>query len=175
MKKRILVVEDHRDTLEVLEYELEFLGYETLVATNGFEAVELAGSENPDLIIMDMMLPKLNGLEATFQIRSNPKTQFIPILAATAKAMPGDREVFLKAGCAGYIAKPFSHVELGQAIEKILCKIESHFLLYMRPYSEQPVARESVGAATRRSFVCMIRAHFRNRLHCLVGSKLRCL
>jgi two-component system cell cycle response regulator DivK len=120
VKKKILIVEDHGDTREVLEHQLEFLGYEATIAKNGLEAVELAGSENPDLIIMDIMLPKMNGIDATLQIRSNPKTRSIPILAATAKAMPGDREKCLGAGCDGYLAKPFTHVELGLAIEELV-------------------------------------------------------
>ncbi|MGH7826953.1 MAG: response regulator [Candidatus Binatia bacterium] len=122
MKKRILLVEDHIDTLDVLKNELAFLGYETTTAQNGLEAVDLAEAEHPDLIIMDIMLPKMNGFEAIAQIQSNPNTQSIPILAATAKAMPGDREKCLKAGFDGYLAKPFSHVELGHAIEKLLKK-----------------------------------------------------
>jgi two-component system cell cycle response regulator DivK len=125
VKKRILVVEDHSDTLEILAHQLGFLGYELAVARDGIEAVDLAGSERPDLIIMDIMLPKMDGFEATFQIRNNPATQSIPILAATAKAMPGDRERCLRAGCDGYLAKPFSHVELGQAIDELLTKRSS--------------------------------------------------
>jgi CheY-like chemotaxis protein len=120
--KKILIVEDHGDTLEVLEHQLEFLGYATAIAKNGLEAVELAGSENPDLIIMDVMLPKMNGFDATFQIRNNPKTRSIPILAATAKAMPGDREKCLTAGFDDYLAKPFTHIELGHAIDGLLNK-----------------------------------------------------
>jgi two-component system cell cycle response regulator DivK len=120
MGKRILIVEDHQDMVEVLEHELKSLGYESMTAKNGLEAIELAQSETPDVIIMDIMLPKLNGFEATLQIRKNPQTQFIPILAATAKALPGDREQCLKAGCDGYIAKPFTRLELGQAIVKLL-------------------------------------------------------
>jgi CheY-like chemotaxis protein len=122
VKKRILIVEDHGDMLEVLVYQVASLGYEPMIAKNGLEAVEMATSENPDLIIMDILLPRLSGLDATLQIRNHPKTQFIPILAATAKAMPGDREECLSAGCDGYLAKPFTHVELGYAIEEILTK-----------------------------------------------------
>lgn len=122
MKKLILLVEDHTDTLDVLKNELTFLGYDTAIAKNGIEAVSLSESENPDLIIMDIMLPKMNGFEATAQIRHNPKTKSIPILAATAKAMPGDREKCLNAGFDGYLAKPFTHVELGHAIAQILNK-----------------------------------------------------
>jgi two-component system, cell cycle response regulator DivK len=122
MAKRILIVEDHNDMVEVLEHELKSLGYEAITARNGLEAIELAQSETPDVIILDIMLPKLNGFEATFQIRNNPQTQFIPILAATAKALPGDREQCLRAGCDGYLAKPFTQLELGQAIVELLNK-----------------------------------------------------
>jgi CheY-like chemotaxis protein len=115
-------VEDHGDMLEVLIYQLQFLGYEPMAAKNGLEAVELAASENPDLIVMDILLPKLSGLDATLQIRNDPRTQSIPILAATAKAMPGDYEQCLAAGWDGYLAKPFTHVELGHAIKEILKK-----------------------------------------------------
>lgn len=125
MKKRILLVEDHIDMLDVLEKGLGFLGYETMIAKNGLEAMQLAESESPDVIIMDIMLPKLNGLDAVSRIRKNPKTQALPIIAATAMAMPGDREKCLMTGCDGYIAKPFSHVELGQAIETVLKKQSS--------------------------------------------------
>lgn len=122
MKKRILLVEDSNDTLLILVHALKFLGYETMIARNGVEAVELAESENPELIIMDIMLPKMDGLEATAQIRNNPKTQFIPIIAATAMALPGDREKCLRAGCDGYISKPFTYKDLGHAIDKLLNK-----------------------------------------------------
>jgi two-component system cell cycle response regulator DivK len=125
VKKKVLIVEDHSDTVEILARQLEFLGYEPTVARDGIEAVELAGSENPDLIIMDIMLPKMNGFEATLQIRNNARTRSIPILAATARALPGDRDRCLGAGCDGYLAKPFSHVELGVAIAEILEKPSS--------------------------------------------------
>ena len=122
MKKRILLVEDNSDTVAIISHALNFLGYETSIANDGIEAVELARSENPDVIIMDMMLPKMNGFEATSKIRNDPKTELIPILATTAMAMPGDREKCLKAGCDGYLAKPFTYQELGHAIEKLLKK-----------------------------------------------------
>ncbi len=120
MKKRILLVEDHPATIDVMRQELEFLGYEVTMAKNGIEAVEMATSELPDLIVMDILLPKMGGLQAASQIRKNPKTQAIPILAATVKALPGDREECLASGCDDYIAKPFTHEELGAAIEKLL-------------------------------------------------------
>ncbi len=122
MKARILLVEDNPATMEVMQQELEILGYEVAVARDGVEAVEMANSELPDLIIMDILMPKMDGGEATKQIRKNPKTQAIPVLAATAKALPEDRERCLESGCDGYIAKPFSYKELKDVIEKLLKK-----------------------------------------------------
>lgn len=120
MKTRILLVEDNRATVEVMQQELEMLGYEATVARNGLEAVELAASQLPDLIIMDIALPKMDGLQAASQIRSNPKTKGIPILAATAKALPEDRKRCLDAGCDDYLAKPFTHSELNASIVGLL-------------------------------------------------------
>lgn len=120
MKKKILLVEDNPATVDVIQKELEFLGYDSIVAEDGKEAVEKAASYLPDLIIMDISLPKMDGLEASSLIRKNPKTQSIPILAATARALPGDREKCLQAGCDDYIAKPFTHRELGVAMKKLL-------------------------------------------------------
>ena len=122
MKKRILLVEDHPGTIEVMQQELEVLGYEVTVAENGVKGVEMATSESPDLIVMDIVMPKMDGLQAASQIRKNPKTKDIPILAATALARPGDREKCLEGGCDGYIAKPFTHKQLGVAIEKLFEK-----------------------------------------------------
>lgn len=120
MKKRVLLVEDNLATVDVMRQELEFLGYEVTVAENGVEAVEMAQSELPDLIVMDILMPKMDGLLAASRIRENPKTQSIPILAATAKALPGDREKCLQSGCDDYLAKPFTHRELGAAIRRLL-------------------------------------------------------
>lgn len=99
---------------------LEFLEYTVTVAEDGEEAVEMAASELPDLIVMDILMPKVSGLEAVSRIRSNPKTKSIPILAATALAMPGDMKKCLDSGCDAYIAKPFTPKQLAAAIEKLL-------------------------------------------------------
>lgn len=120
MKTRILLVEDNPATMEVMQQELEILGYDVAIARDGAEAVEMAGSELPDLIIMDMLMPRMDGGEAATRIRKNPKTQAIPILAATAKALPEDRDICLASGCDDYIAKPFSYRELQAVIEKLL-------------------------------------------------------
>ena len=120
MKKKILLVEDNPATVDIVQTELEFLGYDSIVAENGNKAVDMAASQMPDLIMMDISLPKMDGLEATSLIRNNPKTKSIPIIAATARALPGDREKCLEGGCDDYIAKPFTHKELGAAIKKLL-------------------------------------------------------
>ena len=120
MKQKILLVEDNPATIDVIQKELEFLGYDCMVADDGKKGVDMASAHAPDLIIMDISLPKLDGLGATALIRQNPKTKAIPILAATARALPGDREKCLQGGCDDYIAKPFTHRELGAAIKKLL-------------------------------------------------------
>jgi two-component system cell cycle response regulator DivK len=88
----------------------------------GLAAVNMAAQYLPDLIVMDIRLPKLDGLQATAEIKKDHRTKMIPILAATVNAMPGDREKCLAAGCDGYIAKPFTHRQLGAAIEGLLSK-----------------------------------------------------
>ncbi|HEY2987285.1 MAG TPA: response regulator [Candidatus Binatia bacterium] len=120
MPTRILLVEDDASTIDVVEKELEVLGYEVTVAVNGLDAVEKAASMLPDLIVMDIRLPKMDGLQAARLIRDHPKTGNIPILAATVNALSGDREKCLRAGCDDYIAKPFTHRELGAAIKRLL-------------------------------------------------------
>jgi two-component system, cell cycle response regulator DivK len=120
MKKRILLVEDNPATIDVVQKELEFLGYDAITADDGRKAVEMAEAHLPDLIIMDISLPQMDGLQATALIRENPKTKAIPILAATARALPGDREKCIQGGCNDYIAKPFTHRELGAALKKLL-------------------------------------------------------
>jgi CheY-like chemotaxis protein len=120
MKRKILLVEDNPGTIEVMTQELGFLGYEVAVVTNGAEALERLESYTPDLVIMDIRMPKMDGFRAAAGIRTNPNTRNIPLLASTAMAMPGDREKCLGSGFDGYIAKPFTHKELGAAIDALL-------------------------------------------------------
>lgn len=120
MKQQILLVEDDPDTAELMQMELEALGYEVRLAGNGIKAVEMAISDPPDLIVLDILLPGMDGLRVAAQIHENPKTQAIPILAATALAKAGDKEKCLAGGCDGYIAKPFTHLQLGTAIRSLL-------------------------------------------------------
>lgn len=120
MKKRVLLVEDDLASVDVMQQELVFLGYEVAVAGDGEVALDMATSEPPDLIVMDVRMPRMNGLQAAALMKENPLIQHIPILAATAKALPGDREKCLASGYDGYIAKPFTAKQLGAAIQKLL-------------------------------------------------------
>lgn len=120
MKKRVLLVEDHPDIVDLMTMELEMLGYDVSVATNGLQAVEMASAAHPDLIVMDILLPKMDGFEASTRIRQNPGTQGIPILAATALYRDKDREKCLASGCDDHIAKPFTHRQLQTRIHRLL-------------------------------------------------------
>ncbi|MFQ5850078.1 MAG: response regulator [Candidatus Binatia bacterium] len=120
MKKRILIAEDNPHLVHLMQKLLEFLGYDSIVANNGKEAVDFAAAHLPDLIILDIALPKLSGLEAATLIRQDPKTQSIPIIAATATALPEDKERCLQNSCDGYIAKPFTRDQLDSCIKNLL-------------------------------------------------------
>ncbi len=120
MKKKILIVDDNPDLCHILQTHLELLGYDSILAVNGKEAVDLATSQVPDLIVMDIMMPQMNGLQAARLIRQNPKTRSIPILAATAKITIADKEECLQSGCNDHIDKPFTTKELVSRIEKLL-------------------------------------------------------
>ena len=116
--ERILVVEDNEKNMKLFRDVLQASGYETLEATTGEEAVELARAEQPSLVLMDVQLPGIDGLEALAQLRSDPRTASIPVLALTAQAMQGDRERFLDAGFDGYLSKPVNVVELVNAVRE---------------------------------------------------------
>jgi CheY-like chemotaxis protein len=107
MPRRILVVEDNDMNMQLVEYLLEEGGYEIVKATSGEEALAVArGSEPVDLILMDIHLPGMDGLSVIREMKLDPHTHAVPILALTAHAMRGDRDRFLEAGCDGYISKP---------------------------------------------------------------------
>ena len=116
--ERVLVVEDNEKNMKLVRDVLTATGYETLEATTGEEALDLARTEQPALVLMDVQLPGIDGIEALGRLRGDPRTASIPVLALTAQAMQGDRERFLDAGFDGYLAKPVNVVELVNAVEE---------------------------------------------------------
>jgi len=118
--KRILIVEDNEKNMYLISFLLKKNGYEVLEAWTGEEGVELAIKERPDLIIMDIQLPGIDGLEATKRIRESEADGKIPIVALTSYAMTGDREKALNAGCTGYLEKPIDPETFIGEIEKHL-------------------------------------------------------
>ena len=113
---KILYVEDNDDNVYMLRNRLTRAGFIVVVATDGVQGVAMAGSERPDLIIMDLTLPDMDGWEATRRIKADPATKHIPVIALTANAMEGDREKALAAGCDDFDTKP---VELPRLLDKI--------------------------------------------------------
>jgi len=117
---KILLVEDNEMNLDMLSRRLERRGYELIIAMDGAKGIELALAEKPDLILMDMSLPVVDGWEATRRLKSDEATQQIPIIALTAHAIAGDRERCLAAGCDEYESKPVKFPRLLGKIEDIL-------------------------------------------------------
>lgn len=119
---KILLVEDNEINRDMLSRRLERRGYQVVVALDGEQGVRMAQSEVPDLILMDMSLPVLDGWEATQRIKAAPETRAIPIIALTAHAMVGDRERAMAVGCDDYDTKPIELPRLLEKMEKILAK-----------------------------------------------------
>jgi CheY-like chemotaxis protein len=117
---KVLLVEDNEESRDGLARHLRRKGYETLLAVDGREGVDVARAETPDLILMDMSLPGLDGWEATRQLKAEPRTRGIPVIALTAHAMAGDREKALEAGCDDYETKPVEFAHLLGKIESLL-------------------------------------------------------
>ncbi len=117
---KILVVEDNELNRDMLTRRLERRGYETIIAADGQQGIEIARQSLPNLILMDMSLPVLDGWEATRLLKSSPETADIPIVALTAHAMSGDRERALEAGCDEYDTKPLEFPRLVMKIEALL-------------------------------------------------------
>lgn len=120
MSKKILIVEDDPRSLKMLRILLRPYGYSLLEATDGEEALKVARSDKPDLIIMDLRLPKVSGLEVTRQLRQMSDFSHIAIIAITAYAMKGDKEKAISAGCDAYLAKPINTRELPKLITEML-------------------------------------------------------
>jgi len=113
---KILYVEDNDDNIYMLKNRLTRAGFTVIVATDGTQGVAMAGSEQPDLILMDLTLPNMDGEQATRRIKADPTTNHIPVIALTANAMASDREKALAAGCDDFDTKP---VELQRLLGKI--------------------------------------------------------
>ena len=113
---RILLVEDNEMNRDMLSRRLKRNGYDVVIAIDGQQGVDMAASEAPDLILMDMSLPVIDGWEATRRVKANEATRGIPVIALTAHAMAGDREKAIEAGCEDYDTKP---VEITRLLEKI--------------------------------------------------------
>ena len=112
MSKRILVVEDTEDNRRILRDLLTHAGFELIEAHDGEEGVRAASRERPDLILMDIQLPGVDGYEATRRIKANPETAHIPVIAVTSHALSTDQAKALAVGCNAYVAKPFSPREI---------------------------------------------------------------
>jgi CheY-like chemotaxis protein len=120
MSKKILIVEDIPMNQKLIRDILIYYGYEIIEAENGEEAVRIAKEQKPDLIIMDLQMPVMNGLEAIKILRNDPATKDIKIIAVTSFAMAGDREKVLAAGFDDYISKPLNTRELPEMVKKLL-------------------------------------------------------
>jgi two-component system, cell cycle response regulator DivK len=117
---RILVVEDNKDNMTLISDVLYSLNYDVIQAEDGEEGITLTQREQPDLILMDLSLPRMDGWTATGNIKANPELQHIPIIALTAHAMVGDRERALDAGCDDYVSKPINLKELARKLAQYL-------------------------------------------------------
>jgi two-component system, cell cycle response regulator DivK len=117
---KVLLVEDNEMNRDMLSRRLVRKGYEVVIAVDGQQGLDMAASESPDLILMDMSLPIVDGWEATRRIKADPATQPIPVIALTAHAMAGDREQAIGAGCDDYDTKP---IELARLLEKIAAQL----------------------------------------------------
>ncbi len=119
---KVLVVEDNEMNRDMLSRRLQRRGYEVIVSVDGEDGVSKARSDSPDIILMDMDLPILDGWAATRKLKASPETRSIPVIALTAHAMAGDREKALEAGCDDYDTKPVEFSRLIEKIEKLLGK-----------------------------------------------------
>ena len=122
MSKRILLIEDTEDNRQILRDLLTAAGYDIFEATDGATGVTMAAELQPDLILMDIQLPVIDGYEATRRIKADPSTQSIPVIAVTSYALAGDELKTREAGCDGYIAKPYSPRHLLEKVREILAR-----------------------------------------------------
>ncbi len=117
---KILIVEDNERNLKLVRDVLQVKGYQTLEAVTGEDGVKLAIEQKPDLVLMDIQLPGMNGIEALGQLRANPVTEKIPVIAVTASVMQQDRKMITEAGFDAYVGKPINLKEFLDAVRKAL-------------------------------------------------------
>lgn len=122
---KILLVEDDELNRDMLSRRLMRRDYEVVIAEDGEQGLAMASGENPDLILMDLSLPVMDGWESTRRLKADPRTKSIPVIALTAHAMPGDREKSLQAGCDDFETKPVEFQRLLDKIEMLLSKEKS--------------------------------------------------
>ena len=120
MKKKILIVEDNEQNLYLATFLLEKHDYDVIQARNGQQGLDLAASKNPDLILLDINLPVMDGHEVARRLKVAEETKSIPVVAVTSYAMAGDREAVLAAGCEGYIEKPIDPDSFVEQVQKFL-------------------------------------------------------
>ena len=136
MKPKILVVDDEPDALELLAFKLKEAGFEPIFANDGARAIQAAREKHPALIVLDLMLPEINGLDVCKILRRDPETAMIPILMLTARAAEMDRVVGLELGADDYVTKPFSPRELVLRIKKLLARVKA---------ADEPVGQLRIG------------------------------
>lgn len=123
--KKVLIVDDEEFVRQLIQIKLKFCGIETVEAGNGVEAIEKAVSERPDLILLDVMMPKMNGFEACQRLKANHETSHIPIIMLTARGDPSAKERGENAGALEYLTKPFSPQKLAERVLEILKQFET--------------------------------------------------
>jgi len=122
MNEKILVVEDDPGALRLAQYVLQYEGYEVLTATNGLVGLKKAQTEQPDLVVLDVMLPGIDGFEICHRLRANPQTAQLPILMLSAKAQAVDKATGLKVGADDYLTKPADAAEIVRRVKKLLAE-----------------------------------------------------
>jgi two-component system, cell cycle response regulator DivK len=121
-KSKILVVEDDDDTQGMMRFLLEYNGYDVVVAKDGRHGLDIARTEKPDLILLDLAMPEMDGWSVAHHLKGDPTTKAIPVIAVTAYTMSSDRRMALNAGCDGFVGKPMNVPEFMAEIEKFLGK-----------------------------------------------------